>query len=351
VGVINIESLTKPLEGENPCGENLRWDRAYLALETLAEGKEGTETSPPVEPDWRQVRDACVELLARGRHLRIGTVLTLSAVRQEGYPGLRDGLAVLQAWLDNSWDTVWPVLDAEDNNDPVERINSLAAFGTPLATFGDKMKMLDRVYDAPICESRQLGNFSLRDLAIAAGTLVDAKPIEGQEQRPKPTMSVIDAAFAECDQARLEEFAAAAEQADASLDAIMAAFSTHCGDGIGPNFEPLKIILKDATTQVRRRLGQEVADDAGGSGSGSVEGGGGGRAALSGEVGSSHDAGAALGKVIRYYESQEPSSPVPLIARAAQTLVGKDFMYISKALPPDVVAILNSLANPPAESS
>lgn len=348
MGVINVESLTKPLEGENPCGENLRWDRAYLELERLAEGKEETQHSPGEEPDWRQVRDVCVELLGRGRHLRLGTVLTLSAVRQEGYPGLRDGLAVIQAWLDTYWDQVWPVLDVEDNNDPTERINSLAAFATPMASFGDKMKMLDRVYDAPICESRQLGNFSLRDLAIAAGTLEDAKPAEGQEARPKPTMSIIDAAFAECEKPRLEELAAAAEQADASLDAIMAAFSSHCGDGIGPNFDPLKIILKDATTQVRRRLGQEVAGADGGSVSASAEGGG---RALSGEVGSGHDAAAALGKVIRYYESQEPSSPVPLIARAAQTLVGKDFMYISKVLTPDVVAMLNTIANPPAEGS
>lgn len=347
MGVINVESLTKAIEGENPCGENLRWDRGFLELETIAKGKEENQFQAGEEPDWREVRDKGVELLARGRHLRLGVLITLAAIRQEGYPGLRDGLAVLRGWLEQYWDTIWPILDAEDNNDPTERVNSLAAFATPLFTFGDTTKLLDRVYESPICESRQLGMFSLKDLAIAAGTLEAPTVPEGQEAKPRPTLDIIDGAFAETDKERLEELAKAAEDADGHLEAISNIFTEKCGHGIGPDVQPLRTILKDAMTQIRRRLGQEVgedpaADDGAGGGGGGEEGG-----AISGNVRTPRDALGALDKIIRYYEVSEPSSPVPLICRCAQRMVGRSFEEISATLTPDVVAMLRNISNPP----
>lgn len=351
MGVINVESLTKPIEGENPSGENLRWDRAYLELETIAKGKEENQFQAGEEPDWREVRDKAVELLARGRHLRLGILLTVAAVRQEGYSGLRDGLATIRAWLDTTWDTVWPILDAEDNNDPTERVNSLAAISTPLFTFGDTTKLLDRVYEAPICESRQLGMFSLKDVALAAGTLEDkTPPKEGDDAKPKPTLDVIDGAFAETDKERLEEIVKAAEEADAHAEAISTIFSERCGAGIGPDVSHLRTILKDAITQIRRRLGGEAPAEGGEAGGedGGGGGGGGGGAALSGDVRSGRDALAALDKIIQYYEAAEPSSPVPLICRCAQRMVGKSFMDIVRVMTPDVVTTFENISNPAA---
>lgn len=352
VALINIESLTKPLEGENPCGENLRWDKAYLELERLAEGKEETQFQQGEEPDWREVRDKAVELLGRGRHLRIAVLLTLAAVRLEGYPGLRDGLKVIQTWLEQFWDQIWPVLDAEDNNDPTERVNGLAAFATPMATFGDKIKLLDRIYESPICESRQLGKFSLRDMAIAAGTLTEPeKPATaepGAEARPKPTLAMIDGAFAETDRERLEEIAKAAEESSGSLDAISTIFNDKCGAGVGPDITPLQTILKDAVTQIRRFLsgGEAPVDDGSGTVSTTDSGGGGApRSSLSGDVTNAAEASLALEKVIRYYESNEPSSPVPMIVRCAQQMVGKGFRDIVRVLTPDAVNTLDNIQN------
>lgn len=365
MGVINVESLTKALEGENPCGENLRWDRAYLEVERLAEGSEesqvGTTIRAAEEPDWREVRDKSVELLGRGRHLRLGILLTLAAVRLEGFPGLRDGLKVLESWLTQSWDQIWPVLDVEDNNDPTERVNAIAALSTPMATYGDKMKFVDRVYEAPLCESRQLGRFSLRDLAIASGALEDKAPAPGSEEaRPASTLSIIDGAFAETDKERLNEFLLAATEAAASLEAISDVFTQKCGSGIGPNTAALGTVLKDAITQLTRRLqgegseGSEGVGDVGGeegAGDGSEGGGGGGGPRITGNVANSQDAQKALERVISYYESREPSSPVPLIVKCAARMIGLNFLEISRVMTPDVVQMLVTIATPPEETS
>ena len=46
----------------------------------------------------------------------------------------------------------------------------------------------------------------------------------------------------------------------------------------------------------------------------------------------------ALDKACRYYESHEPSSPVPLLLKRAKRLVAKDFMEILRDLAPEGVS-------------
>ncbi len=357
MGVINVESLLKPISADSTCGENLRWDRRFLELERLAEGKEETQFSAAEEPNWREVRDVCVEVFARGKHVRSAVLLTLAALRIEGYPGLRDGLKLVQGLLEQYWDQVFPQLDVEDNNDPTERVNALAPLATPMATFGDKLKLLDRVYEAPICDSRQMGRFSLRDIAVAAGTIVLTEAETAS--RPAATLSAIDGAFAETDREVLETIAKAAEEAGEALKAIDAVFSAKCGVGVGPDLKPFQTLLKDASLQIRRRLtagdaagvaaGLGGQDDGGGGGGGGVSRGGGGQ--LTGDITSSGDVVVALDKIIRYYEQWEPSSPVPLIVTCAKQMVQKKFLEISKILTPDAVATLERIGTPPDQSS
>lgn len=344
MGVVNPESLLKPVSPEIPCGENLRWDRRFLELERLSEGTEETQFRPAEEPNWREVRDVCVELLARGKHLKVAVLISLAAVRLEGYPGLRDGLKLLQGLLEQYWDGVFPQLDADDNNDPAERVNAFAPIVTPVATFGDKLKFQERVQEAPLCESRQLGKYSLRDIAIAAGTL-EVPEVEGKQ---KPTLGVIDAAFIETEAEFLDETAKAAEESLASVQAMEALFTTKCGEGKGPDFSGFKTILKDAALQIRRRLTARQggsAAPAGGDASGQSVGQSGGGAALSGDVNSADDVRMALSKIIRYYEEREPSSPVPLVAKCAEQLVGKGFQDIVKILTPESVSMLERISS------
>lgn len=362
MAIVNVESLLKPIEGENPCGENLRWDRAYLELETTVKGKEVSQfdgaDAKAEEPDWREIRDKSVELLSRGRQLRIVVLLTLAAIRTEGYGGLRDGLAVIRGLLEQHWDHVWPLLDVEDNNDPTERVNSLSALWTPIASYGDTTKFLDRLDEAPLWESRQLGRFSLRDIKIAAGTLEFAATPEGEQGKAKPTLADVNGSFMEAEPAEVDATLAAIQEASAHADAIEAVFTEKCGDAGSIDLTLLRTLLRDAAVNITRRKADggasdnadgaegEAADAGAGEGGGGGGGGGRGRG-MSGDVGSVRDVNLALDKIIRYYESYEKSSPVPLFMKAAQRVVDKDFMEIHKVLTPDVVTMLSNIATPP----
>jgi type VI secretion system protein ImpA len=213
-----------------------------------------------------------------------------------------------------------------------------------MATFGDKLKFLDRVQEAAICESRQLGKFSMKDVAIAGGTL----EVPDSPDKPKPTLQVIDAAFEETDPATLEQIAAAIDEASASLTAIESLFTEKCGAGVGPQADAVRTLLRDASIQVRRHMGQEVAEG-GEAAAGEEGGGGGGGGRISGEVNSPQEALLALEKVSRYYATSEPSSPVGLIVACASQMVNKNFQEIAKVLTPEVVNMLVNISTPPSE--
>jgi type VI secretion system protein ImpA len=127
---IDIESFLSEVSAESPCGEDLSYDASFLALEDMLRTKAGGGVVAGVEeaaeePNWREVRDKSSELLKRSKDLRVAMYLTISLLKLEGIHGLRDGLALLRGLLERFWDHLYPQLDPEDNNDPLERINIL----------------------------------------------------------------------------------------------------------------------------------------------------------------------------------------------------------------------------------
>lgn len=346
--VINVDNLLKPLTPEIPCGENLRYK--FSDLERLSEGKpeDPFTNTPAEEPNWREVADKSKEYFTRGKHLSIGVILTAAAVRVEGFTGLRDGLKLIHGMLRDYWDPIFPQLDVEDNNDPTERINALAPLAAAPGS-GDTLKVLDKVLEAPLCDSRQLGRFSLWDIRYSGGQIV--LPEEQVANKPPRGMGEIDGAFVETDKEKLDEILGAIKEAMVAAQGIEQVFTDKLGAGKGPDMRPMIELLKDAALQIERRTGAASADaGAGGSeGAGGGSGGGGGGPSISGEVRSREDVRMALEKVIRYFESHEPSSPVPLIVKGAILMIGRPFLDIVQVLNPDSVRVLKEISTPPEQ--
>ena len=133
--------------------------------------------------------DACLELLGQSKDLRVAVTLCLALVKLEGAVGLRDGLALLKGLLERYWPDLYPKLDPEENNDPLERINIIASVSTPLGTFGDPLRFLQRLREIPLANSPQMGWFSLADITGDKITLPN-----GQE-KPSASAAQIKAAF------------------------------------------------------------------------------------------------------------------------------------------------------------
>src|SRR6516225_5871455 len=163
-----VDVLLAPIGEGSPCGDDLEYDAAFMALGDAAIGKPeqqfGETVIAAVEPDWRVVSEGAEALLRRTKDLRVAVHLLRASVRLQGVTGFTLGLHLIAGLLDRYWDGIHPKLDAEDDNDPTMRLNALA----PLT---DEDMLLRDVYEARIGVARGLGPITVRDVAIAYNAL------------------------------------------------------------------------------------------------------------------------------------------------------------------------------------
>ncbi|MGH7981030.1 MAG: ImpA family type VI secretion system protein, partial [Limisphaerales bacterium] len=162
--MINAEDLLKPISDEKPCGEDLSYHAGFQELEVLMKGKPETQFSVAEDPDWKLLHERCLELWGRSKDLRLATALSLASLKMDGLPAFRESLALVKGLLEGYWEAYYPLLDPADNNDPTQRVNIIAALATPVGTYGDPMRLLERLRQAPLTDSLQMGRFSLFDI-------------------------------------------------------------------------------------------------------------------------------------------------------------------------------------------
>lgn len=333
VATIDVEQLLKDISPDAPCGENLEYDGDFVGLEQSARGKPeqqfGETIVPAEEPDWPEVRRMALELCKRTRDLRIIDYVARASVRTHGYAGLNDALILLRGSLERYWESVHPMLDPEDNNDPTARVNIIGSLC-------DAQTMLSGIRQAPLVRSRALGRFGLRDIAIASGEM---PPPAGMET--PPTAATIDAAFLDGSLEELQATADAARSAVEQVKAIESTLTERVGTGNAVSLDPLRAVLKEAGKVLDARLaarGVGGAEAAVPAANGHDVSGGAAAFAVSGQLKSRADVIKVLDTLCEYYAREEPSSPVPLLLQRAKKLVPMSFMEIVQDLIPDGVA-------------
>ena len=323
--MIDPVQATAPLAGAEPSGPNLEYDADFQALERAQQGRPeqviGDSVKPAEEPDWGDVVEQAETLMGRTRDLRVAVALTHSLLKTEGLAGFALGLSVIKGLLEGQWDTVHPQLDADDNNDPTLRINSLLS----LAASDGVLKALREV---PLVSSKTLGRFGLRDMRIASGK----QPAPAGLAEP-PKQVQVDAAFRD---AELQALQGNAAQVALALEHI-GAVDRLLVDKVGSQAPELKPLVLDLT-EIKHVLGQQLAARGVGVAEGDGVGGAAKAAGGGGEINSREDVVLQLERLCEYYRRHEPSSPVPMLLRRAKRLVSKEFMDIIRDLTPGGVA-------------
>ncbi len=336
MSAIDVDVLLQPVDAAAPCGPNLEYDPLFVALEREVLGKPevqyGATVTAAVGPDWKAVRRMAAELIARSRDLRLAVHLLRADLALTGIDGMEGGVRLVERLLDERWDSVHPQLDAEDDMDPMLRINSLAIFTDPATIVRD-------VKHATLIDLPGLGPFSLRTLDIASGEL--ATP-EGEE---RVALASIDLALADVDAAAL---AAAVERLGRTLDSVVnieTLLVRKVGSSQALNLDGLTRPLRRARDFLAQRLaarddGVPAMPAAVGAGAAAAVAVAGQPAPASGEIASRADVLRMLDKLTHYYAQHEPSSPVPLLLERARRLVPKNFLEIMQDLAPEGIAQL-----------
>lgn len=334
MAVLDLESLLKPVSDDAPCGRDLEYEEPFLSLQELARGKPeqviGDQVRPAQEPAWPKVREAAEGLFSSTKDLRVAGILHMSLLKTAGVAGLESGLALMHGMLDRYWDHLFPMLDADDDNDPTFRVNSLIA-----AIVSEEALATLRL--APLVESRQFGKHSLRAYRIATGTLrVDS----AETVDPAQELARIEGAFGDVPTEALSATAALLNAAGEHLNGIQHILLDKA-DGIPDDLKTLAADLREMKSLLDGQLAKRGVDAGAAAAEGSTEAGGGAETSsqpISGAIRNRSDVITTIDKICDYYARSEPSSPVPLLLQRAKRLVNKDFMDILRDLAPNGVS-------------
>ncbi len=358
------------LQDDTAAGPDLGLDATFGEMELAAKGKPegqfGTTVEPAVPPDWALTASLAEALLARTRDLRVMAFLTVARLHVAGLPGFAAGLALLRQTLDTLWDPVHPLLDPEDDNDPMPRANALLALQNPVS-------VLRPLRELPLASLPRIRPVTYRDLAVLNGAM---EPEPGRERLSEA--EIVDT-FVKTDQAALSATAAALEGAVADVAGIGAAFDRQAGPGNGPTLDNLvkllREILKDLTRfrTLAAAAAAAATDDPAADADADAEGTpdadtGNGPDAPAGEPGSPaprarapaairsvvalhnrNDALHALELAAAYFRLHEPSSPLPLLIDRARRLAPLPFMDILRDMAPDGLLQAHAVAGTPPE--
>nr|WP_298112774.1 type VI secretion system protein TssA [uncultured Pseudomonas sp.] len=340
--MVDAQRLLDSISPDSPCGDDLEYDAAFLELERAAQGQPerqmGDAVLPAAPPEWRQVRDLCVELFKRSKDLRIANYFLQSAIALQGLPGLVQGLQLIRQLLAQYWDDLHPKLDAEDDHDPTFRINALAGLNAE--------PVIHLLWGMPLISSRAFGSINLRAALNAAGLQRFASESLSSDQ--------LGAVFQDCEGEQLESCRTALNDAQGTLLAIESEVNERVGSERGADLGAIKQLLRHAV--------QIVAEHAPQPGVASPVAAAGERVDVAmstpavdappraaGEIGNRDDVLRSLDRILSYYARHEPSSPVPVLLSRAKSLVSADFATIVRNLIPDGFSQFEKLRGPEGE--
>jgi type VI secretion system protein ImpA len=326
---VDLQLLLAEAAESPPGGPNLEYDPRFLALDEAARGKPeqnaGATVIPAVEPDWAQVREQAESLLLISKDLRIALQLVRAMTRLENLAGFTAGVRLVCGLLERYWADLHPRLDADDNDDPTLRLNSLAPFEAPRGPAADETVLRD-VREAAVVPPSARGRVTVRDILIADGKLPGAGG--GLEA------TTIDALLREAVE-RDPALATVPKQALEAVGRMRELVVEHVGSEMAPDVGAIVEMLKPSAQRLARIAGVPEIPDPGDAAR---------PVALGGPIRGREDVNRAIDEICAYLERTEPANPAPLLLRRGQRLLNKTFVELVADLAPDSVGQVKLIA-------
>jgi type VI secretion system protein ImpA len=312
--VVEIEALVAPLEGDNPCGPNLRQDESdnapYFALRRLQgqartaerqaamaavagdEGASDPSADATVQREWSGLLELCDKTLReKSKDIEISSWMIEALVRLHGFAGLRDGFTVAAELVERYWDNL--NYDTEDSDAGAKAQPFAGLNGT------DREGALIRPFKAvPITPAGDEGAFGVGQC--------EQLQRDGRIGEAEALARSAGAEFYVPLMADLKAAQAAYQRLCALLEEKMGSDA--------PGSSQINETFETAERMVRTLGGQflveeETAESAGGT-AGASTGGGPAVIARPGEFASREQALQMLNAVAKFFREREPHSPI-----------------------------------------
>ncbi|MGU3778273.1 type VI secretion system protein TssA [Burkholderia metallica] len=331
--------LLEPVSADAPCGPDLEYDPAFVMLQAAVaprtDAQYGDFVDAPQQANWAEAERDCRALLLRTKDLRLLTILTRCRIRQSGAEGLRDGVAVLLQMLERYGEALHPTPMLDSERDPIVYSNAIAALADADATLADA-----REIRLPKTAGLQL---QLRDIekAFAVPRAKDALAPESASRLLSELWNRRDAvvvALSDAQRAVAEIVARTRDtlQADApDLDGIVKLLQPFAPAALDAGRAPAAAAAPDAPAQ------PASAPEAPASMSAEATPHDMDAPARSAPEPRPMDRWSALATIQAtrlWFEQNEPSSPVIVLLRQSERMVGKRFSELASVIPAELLA-------------
>lgn len=116
---IDIEAILAPLPGDNPAGENLRYEPVY---DEIKEARRADDTMDRGDwqrelkiSDWDKVIKLSSEILTeKSKDLQIAAWLLEALAEKDGFEGVYVGLQIVRRLLEEYWEHLYPEIEDDD---------------------------------------------------------------------------------------------------------------------------------------------------------------------------------------------------------------------------------------------
>ncbi len=257
------DELLTPIEGGNPSGEYLRYSEADNSYDKTRDARRqdsddagDLDEGERKRADFRRVIELASEALAtKTKDLWLACWLAEALTWENGTPGLREGLEVLDGLLETFWDTLYPEIEGGDLEARSASLHWLGSYFEPTRDSSPRLALMRAALTA---DGLPWMHFkAARQIAYEKDCKEDKKKREAREQSLKkgePSPEEVDQQVGATKRAFYEELG---ENLTISLDLVrkIDKFCTEKFDvEIAPSFSPLKEDLEGIKREVDKIL-------------------------------------------------------------------------------------------------
>lgn len=321
---IELATIAEPLGDEQPCGPDLdmEFDLDFMNFVAEIDGTIPTRYFgwDPAALDFQKYYDLIGEFLQRTRDIRILVPLAKLRILQSDIAGFAETLEAIHTLLRERWNDVHP--------QPAEFLD--LSMGQ-LSTLDDMPNVVLPLQHATLVRSRRAGAITFRKWQLANG---EVTPREGEETIDGDALR---SGLGEAEPDELIRVRDTLVRAREAISGIRKICIEEAGFDHAPTFERLPPTL-DAMIAMIESVTGGGAEDADETGIPAEAEGAGGMVVVrlpAGAVSSREEAVEAMHVAARYFALKEPSSPVPILLREAQSAATKSFYELVNDMLPD----------------
>ncbi|WP_322026829.1 ImpA family type VI secretion system protein [Burkholderia sp. BCC1977] len=338
------EDWLAPLSETEPCGPDLEYDHDFVVLFAGTAPRQdvqyGAFVGSPDPLNWSEIERDCRRLMTRTKDMRVAVLHARCRTRLGGVAGLSDGTGLLAAWLQTFPEQLHPQTEADnDRHAALEmRMNALQALSDPEGLLADVREIV---------------------LARSTATRLQVRDVERAFAHPRPVDALAPDSVALQLQNLREQQPSTMKAFDdtiSSLSAIDTWCATHLETYL-PDFSLLIRLLRlfqasepqvDTRSTALPEIEPDERDTPVLAAAASPARPDDEQAAFTTSTSAvapaplaPTDRQAALTLICaarRWFETNEPSSPIPVLLKRAEQFVGKRYVDVVKAIPPELLA-------------